>query len=163
MGYAQRSCPNFVIWLGWFNQTSFPYTPQPNGVAEIECKIIILLMLLILQCFKLYAKNIDQILFSLPVFLSTANRRLSYRGGGYPFFFVVNQWFSISYSLRWFEVYYLHSCFYSWANKLSHATCMIFLRYFLVQKGYMCFRPSLCRVFISNDVTFHESTPFFFR
>ena len=37
----------------------------------------------------------------------------------------------------------------------------IFLGYFRTQKGYHCYSPESRRYFVSADVTFFESTPFF--
>ena len=47
--------------------------------------------------------------------------------------------------------------------KLSPLSCKrIFLRYSHTQKGYRCYSLESCWYFVSADVTFFESTPFFF-
>ncbi|XP_070011384.1 uncharacterized protein [Nicotiana sylvestris] len=47
-------------------------------------------------------------------------------------------------------------------DKLAHcALKCVFLGYSRVQKGYRCYSPDLRRYFMSSDVTFFESKPFF--
>ena len=157
--YVNNKFANFLSVEGILHQTSCPDTPPQNGVAERKNR-----HLLEVAQSLMYTMNVPKFLWSEAVLTATylINRvpsRVLQMKTPYEVLFGKNEFIV---PLKVFGC----TCFVRdhrpSVGKLDpRAVKCIFVGYSSVQKGYKCWSPSERRLFVSMDVTFRESEPFY--
>jgi len=157
--YVNNEFANFLSAEGILHQTSCPDTPPQNGVAERKNR-----HLLEVARSLMYTMNVPKFLWSEAVLTATylINRipsRVLQMKTPYEMLFGKNEFIVPP------KVFGC-TCFVRdhrpSVGKLDpRAVKCIFVGYSSVQKGYKCWSPSERRLFVSIDVTFRESEPFY--
>ncbi|WVZ96342.1 hypothetical protein U9M48_041997 [Paspalum notatum var. saurae] len=157
--YVNNEFATFLSAEGILHQTSCPDTPPQNGVAERKNR-----HLLEVARSMMYTMNVPKFLWSEAVLTTTylINRipsRVLNMKTPHEILFGKNEFIV---PLKVFG----STCFVRdhrpSVGKLDpRAVKCIFVGYSSMQKGYKCWSPSERRLFVSLDVTFRESEPFY--
>lgn len=142
------------------HQTTNPSTPEQNGVAErknrhlLEIARALMFTMNVPKTF--WAKAIQAAVYLMN---RMPTRILSFQS---PLEMLCPDTPLFSFPLKTFRcICYVH-VFKSIRTKLDPKVLKcVFLGYGADQKGYKCFHPLTRRKFVSRDVTFFKSTPFF--
>ena len=157
--YVNKAIGSFMSDKGILHQTSCPDTPPQNGVAERKNR-----HLLEVARALMFTMNVPKFLWSEAVMMATflINRTPSRVTG-------MKSPCELVFTENKFPVppkVFGCTCFVRdhrpSVNKLDpRAVKCIFIGYSSGQRGYKCWSPSERRTFVSMDVTFHESKPFY--
>lgn len=151
---------SFMASHGILHHTSCSYTPQQNGVAErknrhlLEVSRAMRFHMNVPKCFWDDAVLTACFLINRMPSIVLANNT--------PFYMLYPDKTPFSLSPKIFgSTCFVHN-FGPGRDKLDpRSTKCIFLGYSRSQKGYKCYSPILKRDFVSKDVTFFESTPYY--
>ncbi|XP_077233900.1 uncharacterized protein LOC143876132 isoform X1 [Tasmannia lanceolata] len=158
--YLSNEFNTFLSSHGIIHQSSCAHTSHQNGVAERKLRY-----LLDITCSLLFQMHVPKSYWSDAVLIACflANRLpSSVLDGSSPYsilhptsdpFPLTPQVFSC--------VCFVHNLSPGLDKLDPWAERRVFLGYSRTQKGYRCYNPKLRCLFISADVTFFESTPFF--
>ena len=157
--YVNKAIGSFMSDKGILHQTSCPDTPPQNGVAERKNR-----PLLEVARALMFTMNVPKFLWSEAVMMATflINRTPSRVTG-------MKSPCELVFTENKFPVppkVFGCTCFVRdhrpSVNKLDpRAVKCIFIGYSSGQRGYKCWSPSERRTFVSMDVTFRESEPFY--
>ena len=158
--YVQNAMTDFCSSVGMIHRTSCPHTPQQNGVAERKNRHLLDVTRTIM-----FQSNVPKHFWSDAVLTACflINRQPSSVLQGKTPFSVLHpdvDPFPLPLKVFGFSAY-VHNTDPR-IDKLSPRSIQtIFLGYSSTSKGYKCYCPHLRRMFVSRDVTFHESTPYY--
>ena len=151
---------SFADWLaksGIRHESSTPYTPQQNGVAER----VIRTLMEAARC-QMYAKNVDIELWGEAVASATyvLNRASSTTCSTTPY----ELWHGKKPDISHLRIFgcraFVHTPDETRRKLDAKAQLHIFVGYSDTSKGYRCWNPTSRRVITSRDVLFDESKPF---
>lgn len=157
--FVKGILPDYLRSHGIILQTSCVGTPQQNGVSERKNRHVLdVTRALMLQM------NVPKKYWSHGVLAATylinrlPSRVLSFKS---PLEVLLHRKLNISHLRVFGCVCYVHRQA-KYRDKLdARAIRCVFLGYSSTQKGYKCYDPSSKKIFISRDVRFDESKPFF--
>ena len=149
-----------MISHGMIHQSSYPHTPQQNGITERKHRYLIktacTLLLHANAPLKFWADaalTAGYLINRMPS--SILNNKV-------PHFLLFPKEPLYKIPLRIFgSICFVHDLSLGLDKLSTCAIKCIFLGYSRVQKGYRCYSPSTHRFYISADVTFFEDTPYF--
>ncbi|KAM1683995.1 hypothetical protein FF2_034893 [Malus domestica] len=162
--YVNMELRSFLDLHGIVHQTTCPYTTQQNGVAERKNQHLLEMVRASLIAAHLPLHYWGEALTSAAYLVN----RLPSRTVNFltPFQALTSQTSSpptpnlSPWVLGCVVFVHLHPP--QWNNKLEpRAIRCVFLGYATTQKGYRCYHPSSKKMFITQDVIFHENEMFF--
>jgi hypothetical protein len=162
--YVNLELRSFLELHGIVHQTTCPYTPQQNGVAERKNRHLLEMVRASLIAAHLPLQYWGEALTSAAYLI---NRLPSYTINFYTPFQALTSQISSPPTPNLPPrvvgcVAFVHLHPPQRHNKLEpRAIRCVFLGYATTQKGYRCYHPSSKRMFITQDVNFHKNEMFF--
>ncbi|PHU09303.1 Endoribonuclease Dicer -like protein 3 [Capsicum chinense] len=150
----------FMTHQGIVHQTSCPYTPQQNGIAERKNRHLLETTRTLLIEFHVPLQFWGDAVLTSCYLINKMPSSSFQNKVPHSILFPLSQLYSIP--PRVFgSTYFVHNLAPRKDKLAPCALKCVFLGYSRVQKGYRCYSPDLRRYFMSADVTFFESRPYY--
>jgi len=158
--YFSASFSSYLSSQGILHQSSCPHTPQQNGVAERKHRHLIETARTLLLHTHVPLKFWGEAILTACYLINRMPSSVLQNQVPHSILFPHEHIFSLP--LRVFGcTCFVHDLTPGKDKLTARSVKCVFLGYTRFQKGYRCYSPTLNRFFVSADVTFLESNPFF--
>ena len=157
--YTSNVFEDYLKTLGIIHQTTCPYTPEQNGVAERKNRHILDVGRSLMFHYNVPKRYWNEAILTAIHLINRMPSKLL--NGKSPFEFLYNRQPNLSYLKVFGCTCYVHILNHA-RDKLSYRSVKcIFLGYCIDKKGYKYLDPYTNEKFLSRNVTFLENDPYF--